>query len=107
MSPASSSRSGDVPRASRESAAASSPCEPVASTTSTPALGDALVAAAATDYDKAEAELVKMPESDYMNEAQLDFFRARLHQMERDLLQMNDEENIPERLMPDKHYQLT
>ena len=34
-----------------------------------------------------EAELVKMPESDYMNEAQLDFFRARLHQMERDLLQ--------------------
>ncbi|MWT08069.1 chloride channel protein, partial [Escherichia coli] len=27
--------------------------------------------------------------------------------MERDLLQMNDEENIPERLMPDKHYQLT
>ena len=34
-----------------------------------------------------EAELVKMPESDYMTEAQLDFFRARLHQMERDLLQ--------------------
>ena len=34
-----------------------------------------------------EAELVKMPESDYMNEAQLEFFRARLHQMERDLLQ--------------------
>jgi len=27
--------------------------------------------------------------------------------MERDLLQMNDEENIPERLFPDKHYQLT
>jgi hypothetical protein len=27
--------------------------------------------------------------------------------MERDLLQMNDEENIPERLVPDKHYQLT
>ena len=34
-----------------------------------------------------EAELLKMPESDYMNEAQLEFFRARLHQMERDLLQ--------------------
>ncbi len=34
-----------------------------------------------------EAELLKMPESDYMNEAQMSFFRARLHQMERDLLQ--------------------
>lgn len=27
--------------------------------------------------------------------------------MERDLLQMNDEETIPERIVPDKHYQLT
>ncbi len=33
-----------------------------------------------------EAELLKMPEADYMNEAQLDFFRARLRQIERDLL---------------------
>jgi len=32
---------------------------------------------------------------------------AICNNMERDLLQMNDEENIPERLMPDKHYQLT
>jgi DnaK suppressor protein len=33
-----------------------------------------------------EADLLKMPESAYMNEAQLEFFRARLQQMERDLL---------------------
>ena len=33
-----------------------------------------------------EAELLAMPESAYMNEAQLAFFRARLQQMERDLL---------------------
>ena len=33
-----------------------------------------------------EAELLKMPESEYMNEAQLEFFRARLQQIERDLL---------------------
>jgi DnaK suppressor protein len=33
-----------------------------------------------------EAELLKMPESAYMNEAQLGFFKARLQQMERDLL---------------------
>ncbi|SAG33267.1 protein YneE [Enterobacter cloacae] len=32
---------------------------------------------------------------------------AICNMMERDLLQMNDEENIPERLMPNKHYQLT
>ncbi len=38
-----------------------------------------------------EAELLKMPESDYMNEAQLEFFRARLQQMERELLQNADE----------------
>ncbi len=29
-----------------------------------------------------EEQLLKMPESDYMNEAQLAFFRARLQQME-------------------------
>ena len=33
-----------------------------------------------------EAELVKMPDSDYMNEAQLAFFRLRLQHMEKDLL---------------------
>ena len=38
-----------------------------------------------------EAELLKMPESEYMNEAQLEFFRARLQQMERELLQNADE----------------
>jgi len=38
-----------------------------------------------------EAELLKMPESDYMNAAQLEFFRARLQQMERDLLHNADE----------------
>jgi len=38
-----------------------------------------------------EAELLKMPESAYMNEAQLEFFRARLQQMEKDLLANADE----------------
>jgi DnaK suppressor protein len=33
-----------------------------------------------------EAELLKMPESAYMNAAQLAFFRARLQQMEKELL---------------------
>ena len=33
-----------------------------------------------------EAELLKMAESAYMNEEQLQFFRARLQQMERDIL---------------------
>ena len=33
-----------------------------------------------------EEELLRMPESEYMNEAQLDFFRNRLQQMERELL---------------------
>ena len=33
-----------------------------------------------------EAELLKMPESAYMNEAQLEFFRGLLQQMERELL---------------------
>ena len=32
-----------------------------------------------------EAELLKMPESEYMNPAQLEFFRARLLGMERDI----------------------
>jgi DnaK suppressor protein len=38
-----------------------------------------------------EAELLKMPESAYMNDAQLEFFRARLQQMERELLHNADE----------------
>jgi DnaK suppressor protein len=38
-----------------------------------------------------EAELLKMPESDYMNEAQLGFFRARLQEMERELVANADE----------------
>jgi DnaK suppressor protein len=33
-----------------------------------------------------EAELLKMPESEYMNDAQLAFFRQRLQEMERELL---------------------
>ncbi len=33
-----------------------------------------------------EAELTAMPESAYMNEGQLQFFRERLQQMERDIL---------------------
>lgn len=33
-----------------------------------------------------EETLLRMPESDYMNEAQLAFFRERLVQMERDIL---------------------
>jgi DnaK suppressor protein len=33
-----------------------------------------------------EAEILKMPDKDYMNEAQLAFFRARLQQMEQDIL---------------------
>ena len=33
-----------------------------------------------------EKELLKMPESAYMNEAQLAFFRERLRQMEQDIL---------------------
>lgn len=38
-----------------------------------------------------EAELLKMPESAYMNDAQLAFFRARLQQMEKDILQNADQ----------------
>jgi DnaK suppressor protein len=33
-----------------------------------------------------EAELLRMPDSDYMNDAQLGFFRARLQHMEREIL---------------------
>lgn len=38
-----------------------------------------------------EAELLKMPEADYMNAAQLAFFRDRLRQMEQELLANADE----------------
>ncbi len=38
-----------------------------------------------------EGELLKMPESDYMNERQLAFFKYRLREMERELLQNADE----------------
>ena len=40
---------------------------------------------------RSEAELLKMPNSAYMNEAQLAFFRERLQQMEREILQNADE----------------
>jgi DnaK suppressor protein len=33
-----------------------------------------------------EAELLKMPDSDYMSDAQMAFFKARLRQMEQDIL---------------------
>jgi DnaK suppressor protein len=38
-----------------------------------------------------EGELLRMPESEYMNEQQLGFFKYRLQQMERELLQNADE----------------
>ena len=38
-----------------------------------------------------EEEILKMPESEYMNDAQLEFFRERLRQMERDILSNADE----------------
>jgi DnaK suppressor protein len=38
-----------------------------------------------------EAQLLKMKDSDYMNEAQLEFFRLRLQQMEREILHNADE----------------
>ncbi|MBE0594697.1 MAG: RNA polymerase-binding protein DksA [Burkholderiaceae bacterium] len=38
-----------------------------------------------------EQDILKMPESQYMNEAQLEFFRERLRQMERDILSNADE----------------
>lgn len=38
-----------------------------------------------------EQDILKMPESQYMNEAQLAFFRERLRQMERDILSNADE----------------
>ncbi|MFA7505016.1 MAG: RNA polymerase-binding protein DksA [Burkholderiaceae bacterium] len=38
-----------------------------------------------------EQDILKMSESQYMNEAQLEFFRERLRQMERDILSNADE----------------
>ncbi|MFT4103462.1 MAG: RNA polymerase-binding protein DksA [Burkholderiaceae bacterium] len=49
---------------------------------------------AATIRDKkalTEAEILAMSDNDYMNEAQLEFFRQRLQQMERDILHNADE----------------
>jgi DnaK suppressor protein len=54
-----------------------------------PASGTAEVFDMAATQDRkplTEAELLRMPDSDYMNEAQLGFFRARLQQMEREIL---------------------
>lgn len=38
-----------------------------------------------------EEEILKMSDADYMNEAQLAFFKARLQQLEKDLLKNADE----------------
>jgi DnaK suppressor protein len=46
-----------------------------------------------------EAELLAMPDSEYMNEQQLDFFRARLEQQKADLL--NNAEDTTEHLRED------
>ena len=39
-----------------------------------------------------EEEILKMGEKDYMNEAQLAFFKARLQQLEKDLLKNADDD---------------
>jgi len=44
------------------------------------------MAATKTTKPLTEAELLKMPESAYMSDAQLQFFRGRLQQMEKDIL---------------------
>jgi len=59
-----------------------------------------------TDYATplTEAQLLKMPESDYMNAAQIAFFRARLQLLEQDLLSNADAttENLREtQFVPD------
>ncbi len=49
---------------------------------------------AATIRDKkglTESEILAMTDDDYMNDAQLEFFRQRLQQMERDILHNADE----------------
>lgn len=38
-----------------------------------------------TQATLSEAQILAMPESDYMNQAQLDFFRERLRQMEQEI----------------------
>ena len=43
-----------------------------------------------TGYLLTEEELLAMPESDYMNEAQLEFFREKLKQLEQDILNNAD-----------------
>ena len=49
------------------------------------ALGNVMTKPAAAVLS--EKELLAMPESDYMNEAQLAFFKSRLQEIERELLQ--------------------
>ena len=44
-----------------------------------------------TDTLLTEEQILKMSEKDYMNEAQRAFFRARLKQIEKDLLQNADD----------------
>ena len=66
--------------------------------------GSDMMAATKEKRIPTEAELLKMPDSDYMNEAQLAFFRQRLQQIEKDLLANADEttENLRETvLVPD------
>ncbi len=66
--------------------------------------GSDIMAATKEKRIPTEAELLKMPDSDYMNEAQLAFFRQRLQQIEKDLLANADEttENLRETvLVPD------
>ncbi len=48
---------------------------------------DSTVKKAAAAQPLTEQELLKMPESDYMNAAQLAFFRERLEKMKRELLE--------------------
>ncbi|MBV8665781.1 MAG: RNA polymerase-binding protein DksA [Burkholderiaceae bacterium] len=47
--------------------------------------------AVASDGVLSEAQILKMSDKDYMNAAQLAFFKARLQQLERDLLKNADE----------------
>lgn len=53
--------------------------------------GEAARAALAPSQIPTEEQLLKMGEADYMNEAQLAFFKAKLQQMEREILQNADE----------------
>ncbi len=68
---------------------ARSPIEPMETVISTAMKADPTLTDAWKDKpgrDLTEAELLSMPESEYMNDKQLDFFRARLQQQKDDLL---------------------